>query len=103
MATHIVAGGQMYETVAASQTNQALGVSGGIGDVLDTLHVIPATTAAGTIQIKDGSDTAITVFVAGTLTDLRPFSIRLNLKSRTGAWQVTTGANVSVIACGIFA
>ena len=36
------------------------------------------------------------------LTDLRPVTLTLNLKSKTGGWQVTTGANVSVIAFGRF-
>lgn len=103
MATQIVAGGQMYETVAASQTAQALGVAGGVGDILDSLLIVPATTGAGTVSIKDGSGSDINVFVTGTLVDTKPFTVKLNLKSVSGAWKVTTGANVSVIACGIFA
>jgi hypothetical protein len=93
-----------YETVAASQTNQVLGVTGKKGDFLARLIVTPATTTPGIVQIKDGADTAITVFVGGaaSITQLTPFEIPLFLYSRTGAWQITTGANVSVVATGSF-
>lgn len=96
-----------YNTVAASQTNQKLdkynqGVGGALGDYLHHLLIIPATTAAGTITIKDGANAAITVFVTGTLADLKPIYLPIHAKSTNGAWQVTTGANVSVIAVGDF-
>jgi hypothetical protein len=93
-----------YETVAASQTTQTLGPVGAVGDVLARLIVVPATVAPGAIAIKDGSGTAITVY-AGTAAydaDLKTFVIELGLASAVGAWQVTTGANVSVIAVGRF-
>lgn len=91
-----------YETVAASQTTQALGATGAKGDFLQGLLIVPATTAAGNISIKDGADSAISVFATGTLADLTPIWLPLGMRSRTGAWQVTTGANVSVIAVGSF-
>lgn len=91
-----------YETVAAGQTAQALGATGAVGDYLAGLLIVPATTGAGTVAIKDGSNTAINVFVTGTLADLRPIWIPLGIYSVQGAWQVTTGTNVSVIAVGRF-
>lgn len=94
-----------YELVAASATDQVLGATGAVGDVLDELVVVPATTAAGTITIKDGNGAAITVFVTGTLSNLTPFVIPIGLKctaATTPGWKVTTGANVSVIAKGKF-
>lgn len=94
-----------YETVAASQTAQKLGATGGVGDVLGTLVIVPATTAAGNVSIKDGNGSAISVFATGTLADLTPIVLPLNLKaavSTTPGWSVTTGANVSVIASGNF-
>lgn len=96
--------GVEYEAVAASQTNQALGATGAVGDLLEGLLVIPATTSPGAITIKDGSNTAITVFTGGasSVSNLVPFYIPLGLKSGAGAWQVTTGANVSVLAGGDF-
>lgn len=97
--------GDQYETVAASQTDQVLGATGAVGDFLDRVLIIPATTAAGVVQIQDGSDTAITIFTGGgttALTILTPVSIDIRAASRTGAWSITTGANVSVIAFGKF-
>lgn len=100
-----VPGGNEYETVAAGQSNQALGATGAVGDFLASLLIVPAAAACGVVQIKDGSLTAITVFVGGgtvALPDLKPIEVPLNLVSVSGAWQVTTGANVSVIARGDF-
>lgn len=94
-----------YETVAASQTDQILGATGGVGDYLAGLLIIPATTGAGTVSIKDGNGTGVNVFVAGTLADLRPIWVPLGIKSvnaTTPGWKVTTGANVSVLATGNF-
>lgn len=97
-------GGAEWETVAASQTDQVLGATGATGDLLSRLLVVPATTSPGVVQIKDGAGTAITVFVGGvsSVASLVPFSIPLNLVSLTGAWKITTGANVSVLAAGDF-
>jgi hypothetical protein len=93
-----------YQAVPASQAAQALGPAGGaVGDYLHGVLIVPATTAAGTVSIKDGSGSAINVFVnGGTLSDTRSWFLPLNLKSVSGAWQIGTGANVSVLAVGSF-
>lgn len=93
-----------YEAVAASQTTQALGATGATGDLLAHLLVIPATLSPGGVAIKDGAGTAITVFTGGTdsVGSLVPFAIPIYGISTAGAWQVTTGANVSAIAFGFF-
>jgi hypothetical protein len=93
-----------YETVAASQTDQALGATGAAGDYLDSLLIVPATTSPGAVSIKDGGGSAITVFTGGatSVADLKPFSVKLGLTSLAGAWKVTTGANVSAIGIGNF-
>ena len=93
-----------YETVAASQTDQVLGVSGAKGDLLSSLLIIPATIAPGAVSVKDGSGTPITMFVggAGSVSNLVPFTVALGLASVGGPWSVTTGANVSVVASGNF-
>lgn len=97
---------QDYEIVAASQTNQTLGPVGGVGDVIHRLIIVPETTAAGTVSIRDGSGNAAVynsnVFVTGTLSDLHPILIELHSKSISGDWSVTTGTNVHVIAVGQF-
>ena len=89
-----------YETVAASQTAQVLGLVGNKGDLLERIIIIPATTSPGLVTILDGS-TSIPVMVAGTTT-IAPIVVELNMYSVSGAWSVTTGTNVSVIAVGKF-
>lgn len=96
--------GTEYETVAASATNQTIGTTGATGDLLVSLLIIPATTSPGAVTIKDGAGAAITVFAGGasSVGTLHPFSVSLGIKSSSGAWQVSTGANVSAIAAGNF-
>lgn len=93
-----------YETVAASQTDQILGPVGAQGDILEELIIVPATTSPGVVQIQDGSGTEITVFAGGasSVNELRPMSVKVAARSSGGAWKITTGANVSVIAVGRF-
>jgi len=92
-----------YETVAASQTAQVLGATGATGDYISGLLVIPATTSPGLVTLLDNA-TSIPVFVGGasSVSNLVPFFIPLGMKSVSGAWKVTTGANVSVIGIGNF-
>jgi hypothetical protein len=91
-----------YETVAASQTAQVLGPTGAVGDVIDAVLIVPATTAPGLVTLLDGA-ISIPLYVGGTVgADLKPIHIPLNAKSVSGAWKITTGANLSVIAFGDF-
>ena len=82
-----------------------MGATGATGDYFAGLLIIPATTSPGAVSIKDGSNSAITVFTGGasSVSNLVPFLIPLGIKSTAGAWQVTTGANVSAIGIGDFA
>ena len=68
----------LYETVAASQTGQVIGVTGGKGDWITGILVIPATTSPGAIALLDGG-TSITVFTGGATSEsnLVPFLIPL--------------------------
>jgi len=95
---------QTYETIAASQTDQVLGGAGAKGNILVRLVIVPATTAPGAVSIKDGGGSAITVFTGSATYEasLKPMVIELNAISTSGAWKVTTGANVSAIAVGKF-
>lgn len=90
-----------YETVAASATSQALGATGATGDFISHLLVIPATTSPGVVTLLDNA-ISIPVFVGGTLPSTIPFVIPLQMTSVSGAWRVTTGAAVSVVAVGNF-
>lgn len=94
-----------YETVAASQPDQVMGATGASGDYLAGVLIVPGTTAAGAVSIKDGGGSAITLFPGGgttALTTLIPFFVPLGIKSVSGAWKVTTGANVTAIGIGQF-
>ena len=90
-----------YETVAASQTDQALGVTGRQGDLLHALIISVATAATSTVSIKDGAGSAIVITAANAAIGV--YRVELNIKSAAGAWSVTTGAGATVIAIGDFA
>lgn len=96
--------GVEYETVAASQTDQVIGATGAIGDLLAGLLIVPATTSPGAVSIKDGAGSAITVFTGGasSVSGMVPFFVPLGIKATGAGWKVTTGANVSAIAVGDF-
>lgn len=96
--------GDKYETVAASQADQAMGATGAMGDFLAGVLIVPATTSPGAVQIKDGGGSAITVFTGGATSvgDLKPFYAVVGARSAAGAWKITTGANVSAIGFGDF-
>jgi hypothetical protein len=102
----VINGANTYNAIAASQTAQALtgGSGGATGDYLSHCTIVPATTAPGVVTILDNS-TAIYSFPGGgttALTTLIPFSIPIAAVSKTGAWKITTGANVSVVCVGKF-
>jgi len=95
--------GSEYEAVAASQTAQVLGATGATGDYLAGLLIIPGTTSPGNVIVLDNA-TSMTVFAGGatSVPGLAPFFVPIGAKSVSGAWKVTTGANVTVIATGNF-
>jgi hypothetical protein len=66
--------------------------------------IVPATTSPGAVQIQDGGGTEITIFTGGasSVTTLTPFMVPVGACSRSGAWSITTGANVSAIGVGMF-
>lgn len=88
-----------YETVAASQTDQVLGGTGAIEDRLERLVITVNTAATSTVSIKDGT-TAIPIMPANTAIGV--YSVDIGAMSQHGAWSVTTGAGVTVIAIGDF-
>jgi hypothetical protein len=92
-----------YETVAASQTAQTLGSTGAAGDAIAAIVVVPAMTSPGNVLLLDNA-TSITVFPGGasSVADLKPFVVPIGAQSVSGAWKITTGANVSAVAVGIF-
>lgn len=103
MATPVEISPTTYETVAAGQTAQVLGTTGALGDYLEYVEVVPATTSPGAVTLIDGA-TSITLFPGGasSVLDLKPFPVPWGSRSVIGSYKITTGANVSVIAHGRF-
>ena len=101
----VVSAANTYNTIAASQTAQALtgGGGGATGDYLSHCVVIPTSTSPGVVTILDNS-TAIYSFPGGStsLSNLVPFTIPVGAKSTSGAWKITTGASLSVVCVGKF-
>ncbi len=91
-----------YETVAAGQTDQVLGTTGAAGDFLSALQVVVATAATSAVSIKDGAGSSISVFPANPGGGIGSYNVPIGIKSASGAWSVTTGAGVSVVATGTF-
>ena len=91
-----------YEHVAASQSLQVLGGTGASGDYLHRLVCTVSTASTSVVQIKDGSLSTHTVLPNAVGGGIGVYNIELNMVSRSGAWQVTTGAGVEVIAVGVF-
>jgi len=89
-----------YETIAVSQTDQVLGGSGAVGNLLERLVVTVATAATSTVSVKDGSGSAVPILAANT--PIGVYSVRLGMRSSSGAWKVTTGAGATVVAIGNF-
>lgn len=92
-----------YEQVAASQTNQVLGGTGAAGDYIAKLVLIVTTAATAAVSIKDGSGSAFQVFPNSPGGGVGTYTIPLGVRSGLGAWAVTTGAGVAVVAVGRFA
>lgn len=96
-----------YETVAASQTGQSLGATGGTGDYLSHCVVYPTSTTPGVVTVFDSTSSATNNVIAfpggaSSVSNLVPFAIPVGAISVNGAWKVTTGSNVSVNCFGKF-
>lgn len=97
--------GTEYEVVAAGQTNQVLGGAGALGDLLESLLIVPTSLNPGPVSIRDGAGgDAIVVFAGGneSVSTMHPFTVQLHIRATAAGWRVTTGAGVSVVASGNF-
>lgn len=101
-------GASTYQAVAASQTATVLQTStGATGDYLSHVVIYPTSTSPGAVTVFDSTNTAANsavLFAGGStsVSNLAPISIPVGAKSVNGAWKVTTGANVSIVAVGKF-
>jgi hypothetical protein len=104
-AVRILPRGDLYEAVAASQTDQVLGVAGAVGDYLEALIILPsATQVNNTFSVKDGS-TAIAALAnaaGGVAVSSVPIRIDVKMSSVNGGWKITTGSGTILVAIGKF-
>jgi hypothetical protein len=93
-----------YVTAAAGATTTLQSSTGATGDYLDHVVVFPGTTAASSVAVIDNATTLVTWPGGGTtaLLTLTPFTIYVGAVSRSGAWKLTLGSNVTAIAVGRF-
>lgn len=88
-----------YVVVAASQTAQVIGANGRVGDYLAHIIIDPVNATPGNVTLLDGATTVLTIVPPQTT---QPFTLPIGATSRIGAWSITTGANVTVMAVGNF-
>ena len=94
-----------YEHIAVSQTAQVLGTAGAVGDYLHRIVCTVNTAATGNVVIVDGTGAGVlthTICPASPGSGIGVYTVELNLVSQNGAWKITTGAGVEVMAVGIF-
>jgi hypothetical protein len=98
--TGFMNGDIIYEMVAASTTDQPLGPTGLIGDYLHSILAVPTSGTPGTIIVKDGSTTVMTITLAASAD---PRCIPIEAKSKNaGGWIITTAAAVGAFCTGNF-
>lgn len=92
-----------YEAVGASATDQILGPAGAVGNILERLIISVATSATGTVSIKDGNGSAIVITAANTPIGVYTVAIGARcVNATTPGWKVTTGAGATVLGVGRF-
>ena len=92
-----------YEHVAASQTAQVLGGTGAKGDYIQRLVCTITSATTGNVVVVDGSGTGVlTHTLVPANHGIGTVNLELNAISQDGAWKITTGAGVEVMAIGIF-
>lgn len=91
-----------WETVAASQTDQALGSTGAAEDYLEKLIITVSTAATAAVSIKDGTGSSIPVLPNSPGGGIGVYVVPLDMISLDAGWKVTTGAGSTVIAVGRF-
>lgn len=92
----------LYNTVAAGQTafpfsNTQGNTTGAKGDYLEAL-IVSAGTTPGTFTLLDGATSVIVVSPAASTAVYIP----IRAYSKSGAWNATTGTNVTAMAVGQF-
>jgi hypothetical protein len=95
----------MYKIIAASGTTQQIGnvSTGSVGDYIESITVIPASSAATTFVLLDGTTAVFslpTYAGGGTGTAVpQPFTIQLGIRA-TARFNITTGAGITGVVVG---
>lgn len=94
-----------YKQVAVSQTAQVLGGAGAVGDYIHRLICTVSVPLTGNVILIDGTGTGNlthTILPVSSGMGVGVYNVEINAASSSGAWKVTTGAGVEVMAVGIF-
>lgn len=94
-----------YKIVGQSQTAITLGTTGAANDYIASVLIVPGNTSPGAVTLLDNNSSISIVLFAGganSISTLHPFTASLGMKSVTGPWKITTGANVTALAIGDF-
>lgn len=94
--------GRDYETVAASQTDQAMGATGAVGDYLQRLIITVNTALTAAVSIKDGAGSSIPIMPNLPGGGIGVYVVEVGAVSTSGAWKVTTGAGSTAVGVGSF-
>lgn len=89
-----------YETIAASQTDQAMGATGATGDLLHSVVCEMSAASVGVVTIKDGGGSAINIIEAQAAA--AHVTVAFDMVSTSGAWKISTGTNTTCIGIGRF-
>jgi hypothetical protein len=95
----------MYIAVGASATTVPIGnkSTGSVGDYIESITVIPATSGATTVVLFDGTTAVFSIPTnAGTGTGTavpQPYSIPLGIRA-TSRFNISTGALISCVVIG---
>lgn len=99
-------GDDTYNVIAANTSTGSMGggTTGGIGDYVRAIVILPAATGLGNVAIHDGTGSSMTIFTGGSagVANLAPIHVGLGIRSISGAWKITTGTSVSAIVMGTF-
>lgn len=92
-----------YLAIAASQTTKPVGVvsTGSVGDYIEQVTVIGASSVAGAVTIFDGTTAVFTIPAAAGQGVNPPYPVWIQARAQA-RWNITTGAAVSVVVVGSF-
>jgi hypothetical protein len=95
----------MYKSIAASGTTQPIGnvSTGSVGDYIESITVIPGSSAATTFVLLDGTTAVFSIPTnagSGTGTACpQPYTIYLGIRA-TSRFNITTGAGMTGVVVG---